>query len=547
MITLYTGMRYLQRLALVLGGGLFLTCTSIVLSAQQVKTLKLGSSMIYVGETKKDWPRGVGKMYTISAGKKYLWKEGTFDGLELVKGKKYHLKGYGGLHESGSFKNDELEGKGVRYDVLGELSESGEFSKGKLHGQGARYIKGKLYEVGQFAAGELHGMGCKVAFETGYGFEMGQVALAGNFVNGELSGLACLYHKNGKVSVIGYFSGYKLSGAGRKFLEDGTVIEEGYYSNNKLNGAGRKFYPSGVVSEEGTYRNGRLNGSGRLFYKDGSLSILGNYSDGSPEGYYIRFSEKRKVRLERVLHKGRCVGASSVFDAQGRCLYSGDEATAWRIYEDYEQGRTTSLPARSSYSQASSGLGSLIGAVAVFAGAAWLANKLFPDPPKASSSRSSSRSSSSSSSSSESEFSKFNREIFSALTSPTTSSSSSSRASSRSHGSSTSTDTSSSGRSREPHYDSPNDIPVPEITSNDSWGEKNYEYEYTNVTFSDGRTARVYRTTGKGETHTGYGVWEGAGLPFGGSFLQWYSTFENAARASYVLKYYTKTRTIGLL
>lgn len=518
MITLYTGMRYLQRLALVLGGGLFLTCTSIVLSAQQVKTLKLGSSMIYVGETKKDWPRGRGKLYVIDDdSKKKLYEEGIFDGLESFRGKKYDLDD-------------------------GKLFEEGTFRGNKLYGQGTRYIEGKLYEVGQFAGGKLHGMGCKFSLEEGY------IYIAGNFVNGELSGLACSYYENGKLARIGYFnSEYELSGAGRWFREDGTLQEEGYYSGNLLNGAGRRFYPTGVIAEEGTFRNGLLNGAGRLFYKDGSLACVGDFVNGRAEGHLISFSERKKVRLEVLVRNGRMTSPASVFDAQGRCLYSGDEATARRIYFDYEQGRTTSLPARSSYSQASSGLGSLIGAVAVFAGAAWLANKLFPDPPKASSSRSSSRSSSSSSSSSESEFSKFNREIFSALTSPTTSSSSSSRASSRSHGSSTSTDTSSSGRSREPHYDSPNDIPVPEITSNDSWGEKNYEYEYTNVTFSDGRTARVYRTTGKGETHAGYGVWEGAGLPFGGSFLQWYSTFENAARASYVLKYYTKTRTIGLL
>lgn len=479
-----------------------------------------GKELSYEGSFKAGNLHGKGTYY--SRGKKRM--EGIFLEGKLVRGTIYDYDGSRSL--VGEFVSDKLNGNGLVYYSGGTvILKAGEFRNGELYGQGAEYwTNGKLQASGNYKNDELNGYG--------YTYDQqGHLESEGKFVDGELS-IGRTFTSEGKVSELGTFVKGKLSGLGIIYYSNGRVFREGYFDKGILNGVGRIYWDNGKVREEGTFRQGYLHGAGRSWNYDGSLSEVGTFVNGAMEGQGIVFGTGRRYRLEGKFHKSMPIGEVAIFDPNGHCVYTGSAEQGVPLFAAYVLGQgVSSTPLRSS--QVSSNMGSLLGAVAMFAGAAYLADKLFPDPPKLSSKSSS----------------KFSSSFWSFLQSSgggayPSSSSSSSPSISRSQSQSTSAD--------------PNDILIPQVKEATWLGEgKQYSdglfgLDRCIVDFEDSKRVEIYRSTGWGYcTHSGYGVYVGSLAAFVGPYnsdLWWYETQSEAIAAAYVYKYHGKDqRTIGLM
>lgn len=544
------------------------------LSAQTTQTLIIGN-LRYVGKIANGTPCGSGKFYVYEG--KYAGKilsAGEYDaqgnlkigivynldtGLAAEQGEfsSGKLNGYGlryssrGIkHEAGIFKNGELvtgfiyneEGKTVCYGdySFGKLNGSGkifcyngnvlyqgELKNNEPNGYGAYYNcgSGKLKEQGYYNEGKLNGVG------ESYYTSTGTLERQGQFKGGRLNGIGRTFYRNGQLQYIGYFKEGNPSGLCLLYSDSGQLIEEGYYINGCLNGVGKIYYPNGKPKQEGNFCNGQLNGMGRTYLRDGTLYQVGNFIKGVFTGQGIMIG--KKARLEGTFLYGRNVGQGAVFNNSNQCIYKGSNAQ--NFFEEYNAGIVTHSPVQTQHAQVSSSMGTLLASAALFAGAAYIADKLFPDA---------ARSSSTASSGSSPTFFAQIADHFKRLNPKNWTKGGDYGNSYSSNRSNTEITTTQNSERVEltPHYDSPNEIPVPEMKNRDGWGKKNFEYEYSTVTFVDGREARVYRTTGEGDKHSGYGVLYSSLLIFN---FNWYDTFENAMKASYIMKYYNATRTIG--
>lgn len=101
-------------------------------------------------------------------------------------------------------------------------------------------------------------------------------------------------------------------------------------------------------------------------------------------------------------------------------------------------------------------------------------------------------------------------------------------------------------------YNSPNDIPIPQVKSASEWLEGEgtlFGLSRCIVKFSNSRDVEIYIDNGKGSYgHSGFGVVIAGGMLFFNKSIWWYETKADAIAASYVFKYHDKQqRTIGLI
>lgn len=194
----------------------------------------------YEGEF--SWERNVGdyKDYWICEGRGYHRANGT-DILNME----------GTIRESGG-----IIGKGVYYNSNGEISKRGSFKCGKtnnqLDGEGECYLSGRLSEKGQFKDDELNGKGVRYQYENEkFVYE------EGTFFNGKLQGENGERYATRIISVI-IGQGSERLPPKYQFVNRDSVEIEGY-SYIKY-----EFYP---LIEEGTFKNGELHGFGKRYDK----------------------------------------------------------------------------------------------------------------------------------------------------------------------------------------------------------------------------------------------------------------------------------------
>ena len=182
-------------------------------------------------------------------------KIGTFFNDEFT-GWNTYIDSEGTLYV-GLFKEDKLNGKGLKYNLDKNCLYKGDFLNFKRHGYGKLWKDSSMYE-GQFFCDKKNGQG-KIVLKTGDVY-------VGEFKNNTINGSGHIW-KNGKHEYIGYFSKGKFHGEGLYKWEDNQYFK-------------------------GTYYNGIKEGKGEIGYNNGRKCYV-NFKNGKPEGKGILIDEKK--------------------------------------------------------------------------------------------------------------------------------------------------------------------------------------------------------------------------------------------------------------
>ena len=182
-------------------------------------------------------------------------KIGTFFNDEFV-GWNTYIDSEGILYV-GLFKNDNLNGKGLKYILQKDSLYKGDFINFKRHGYGKYYKESSVYE-GQFNCDKKHGQG-KIILKTGDIY-------IGEFKNNTISGFGQYIWKDGKHEYKGNFLNGKFHGDGFYKWEDNEYFKGSYYKGVK-EGKGEIGYNDGKKCYV-NFKNGKPDGKGILIDKD---------------------------------------------------------------------------------------------------------------------------------------------------------------------------------------------------------------------------------------------------------------------------------------
>jgi antitoxin component YwqK of YwqJK toxin-antitoxin module len=165
---------------------------------------------------------------------------------------------HGNVYYEGSWKNNNINGKGITYHDYHEKTplKKGKFKNGVLLGNGKVYFEnGQLQYKGKFKEeGLLHGYG--------------------------LSGNATEYYESGQIKYKGQFKGSNYDGKGKYYYENGELAYEGEWKAGNPNGKGKKYYENGELSYNGKWKAGKFNGKGTLYNENGEVIQKGTFDNG---------------------------------------------------------------------------------------------------------------------------------------------------------------------------------------------------------------------------------------------------------------------------
>ena len=191
-------------------------------------------------------------------------KIGTFYNDEFI-GWNTYIDSEGILYV-GLFKENKLNGKGLKYILDKDCLYKGDFLNFKRHGHGKYWKNSSTYE-GQFNCDKKHGQG-KITFKTGDVY-------IGEFKNNTINGFGQYIWKNGKHIYKGNFLNGKFHGEGLYKWEDNEYFK-------------------------GTYFNGVKEGKGEIGYNNGKKCYV-NFKKGKPDGKGILIDEnKNEIEVEFV-------------------------------------------------------------------------------------------------------------------------------------------------------------------------------------------------------------------------------------------------------
>ena len=163
-----------------------------------------------------------------------------------------------GILYVGLFKNNSLNGKGIKYLLDKDCLYKGDFINFKREGYGIYKRESSVYE-GQFISDKKQGQG-KIILKTGDIYE-------GEFRNNNISGYGKYIWKNGKHEYEGNFLNGKFHGEGLYKWDDNQYFK-------------------------GTYNNGLKEGKGEIGYNDGKKCFI-NFKNGKPDGKGILIDENQ--------------------------------------------------------------------------------------------------------------------------------------------------------------------------------------------------------------------------------------------------------------
>lgn len=178
-----------------------------------------------------------------------------------------------GSKYSGSFINDNIQGRGYFIDTKGRLY-AGDFENWKADGKGkitSEEEPGYLY-IGTFSNNLYEGVGEEHQPNGNY--------YSGSFKNGYKHGHGVLKYSDGS-SYEGEFFENKIQGNGTYKWIDGRIYI-GDFIDNKLNGKGTTTWLDGSFYK-GDYKNDQFHGYGTLQFSDGSV-FEGNWLNSMTHG-----------------------------------------------------------------------------------------------------------------------------------------------------------------------------------------------------------------------------------------------------------------------
>ena len=189
-------------------------------------------------------------------------KTGTFYNDEFIGWNNY-IDSDGVLYV-GLFKDDKLNGKGLKYNLKKDSLYKGDFVNFKRHGYGKYCRESSTYE-GQFVCDKKHGQG-KLEFKTGDVY-------IGEFKNNTICGFGQYIWKNGKHEYKGNFLNGKFHGEGLYIWEENQYFK-------------------------GNYNNGVKEGKGEIGYNNGKKCFV-NFKNGKPDGKGILIEQnKNEIEVE---------------------------------------------------------------------------------------------------------------------------------------------------------------------------------------------------------------------------------------------------------
>jgi hypothetical protein len=142
----------------------------------------------------------------------------------LLEGMIFHT----GYHEEGKFKNNKLNGKGIRYYNQGTVM-NGIFVDGMIAEGEVTFPEGGSYKGG-FKKGNYHGK-AEFIFSDGKKY-------VGSFQDGNFQGEGKMFYDNEALYYEGMWAGDKRHGKGKEYNRDGSPDYEGEYKEDKRHGKG---------------------------------------------------------------------------------------------------------------------------------------------------------------------------------------------------------------------------------------------------------------------------------------------------------------------
>jgi hypothetical protein len=236
--------------------------------------------------------------------------------------------------ETGEFKDNHLDGSGIRYDAKGTITESGYFEVGNL--VGSAYVDPGQFtntqpnstqtaEVERKAVGSDPPQisdqwivdarnGCKVFNQNPAPNET--IEYIGTCANGFASGAGVLtWYLNGKFDqkAEGTWNVGKLNGFATYTFANGNKYV-GDFKGDNLQGLGTATYANGT-KYFGEFKDNKFNGKGTFTFADGSREI-GEYKDNYLNGSGIRYDAKGTITESGYFEVGNLVRSAYVDPAR---------------------------------------------------------------------------------------------------------------------------------------------------------------------------------------------------------------------------------------
>ncbi len=266
----------------------------------------------YAAQTELDTYSGKVRIYYEQEMENLQFEGRLKDGERIEHGKEYFLNGM--LKYSGSFAQDEYDGKGTLYSEDGAQIYKGDFKNGKYDGTGELSVsEGTVYK-GDFAGGIRSGKGQIL--------EDGKLSYEGGMLDDKKAGVGKLYYPGGTVAYSGGFAEDNFEGDGIEYYESGNERFGGTFKAGLYSGKGVLYYQNGGKLYEGDFERGQFSGEGRYYGEDGALVYSGTFADGlyDAEGklIYVRDS----MWYEGAFMAGKASGDGKLFK-NGALYYEG--------------------------------------------------------------------------------------------------------------------------------------------------------------------------------------------------------------------------------
>ncbi|XP_062513601.1 MORN repeat-containing protein 1-like isoform X2 [Corticium candelabrum] len=200
----------------------------------------------------------------------------------------------------GKQKNNKRHGYGIYVFPNSFFRYEGQWQDGKLHGQGKLIMKDGSYYQGSFRNDEIEGKGFRTYAFSGDNYE-------GNFLKGEPCGEGVMTYSNGSRYEGSWKSG-KYEGHGVLACSNGATYT-GHFLDHRRHGCGTQFYANGD-HYRGKWRDGKRHGQGDFvgttgirykglwsndrYHGDGSLHLpsgilfKGLFHNGAPKSNVTR-------------------------------------------------------------------------------------------------------------------------------------------------------------------------------------------------------------------------------------------------------------------
>ena len=125
----------------------------------------------------------------------------------------------------------------------------------------------------------------------------------GAYKDDKQEGLWKFYHKNGQLALAGEMINGKEDGLWKSYPENGRSYSQreyvdGQYVNYK------EYFENGNLKTEFHYKNGERHGKNNEYYEDGSKNIISNYNEGELHGLREQYYPSGNIETKTTYNNG---------------------------------------------------------------------------------------------------------------------------------------------------------------------------------------------------------------------------------------------------